>query len=273
MEESSYHGFYARHRFAATKKKGGWELLPYNKNLEAAYNATVHALLEHTRRCLSAESMAAHVLRTLGLWPTRRPLKLLFVTCGWGFTAMGDGWQGPVSIGLFLGLHYLLRNNQGSRIIDAPAMDVDEEVWPGVKAPTSSFWYLFKRAPGCQFNEQDLRERMYGFGFSYARMLRETAMATQEERNGVQKALANREFDAIIYGKVGPRQGCDPLPFLEDALAAGYPPQRIAFIYGGDFGLASSEISRHARLMGSSGSTFFRKDQKKKSKDEKKAEN
>eukprot|EP00930_Biecheleria_cincta_P026722 TRINITY_DN18798_c0_g1_i1.p1 TRINITY_DN18798_c0_g1~~TRINITY_DN18798_c0_g1_i1.p1 ORF type:complete len:240 (+),score=30.01 TRINITY_DN18798_c0_g1_i1:10-729(+) len=132
MEEERYHSFYRRHRFAETKRKGGWDalrhpeilamravptfsglaesppfvvpfvpkqdllkaeqaLLPYSKHLEAAYNATVNNLLLHTRNCLSAESMAARVLREMGLWPSKRPLRLLYVTCGWGFTASGDG--------------------------------------------------------------------------------------------------------------------------------------------------------------------------------------
>jgi len=303
LEEDKYHAMYSSHRFAVTRKKGGWdavrhveifaagsvplfegladthslpfvvpflprqqildaerELLPYNKRYEAAYNATVRGFLAHTRRCLTSEAMATYVLRALGLWPTDRPLKILYVTCGWGWTqSLSDGWQGPVSIGLFLGLHLLLGKIAGSRIVDAPAMDPNPDIWPQEPDEAlSHFWYCFKRKRGCKYRERDLRKRMYGFGFSYAFMLPRDAMATTAEREDVPNALQRREFDAVIYGKVGPRQGCDPLPFLDDVQAAKYPPQRVALIYGGDFGLKTREIARHARLVGHLGLMFFR---------------
>ncbi|CAK0805195.1 unnamed protein product [Prorocentrum cordatum] len=312
-EEDQYHAFYARHRFAVTRKKGGWDslrhaeilaagsvplfqglasapplavpfvprarlleaerqLMPYSKRLEAVYNATVRDLLAHTRRCLTAESMAAGVLRTLGVWPAEKPLRLLFVTCGWGFTGQGDGWQGPVSIGLFLGLHSLLRKLPGSRIVDAPALTASNDSehpgdsWDSSGRRTSSmgsrsaFWYCFQRAAGCRLEETHAREWMYGFGFSYARRLPLDVAATRAERARVRWDIRRHAFDAIIYGKVGPAQGCDPLPFLDGALEAGYPPQRIALIYGGDFGLAekTGRVAEHARLLGHVGNVFFR---------------
>lgn len=99
---------------------------------------------------------------------------------------------------------------------------------------------------------------MYGFGFSYARRLNVEEMSSTADQQRVIEAIRRREFDAVIFGKVGPRQGCDPVPLLEDVVAAGYPPQRVALIYGGDFGLASGEISRHIRLLGNSGLVFVR---------------
>ncbi|CAJ1354057.1 unnamed protein product [Effrenium voratum] len=297
MEEQRYQDFYRRHRFAATKRKGGWDatrhaeilamgtvptfaglaeapflavpfvpkarilraeaqLLPYSKRLEAVYNATVHQLLDHTRRCLTAESMAARVLRAMGLWPTSRPLRLLYVTCGFGFTGIGDGWQGPVSIGIFLGLHALLRDIPGSRIVDAPAMDPNPEVWPET-VPRSNFWYL-ARDSDPWIREEDLRYRMYGYGFSYARRLSAEELATQGERDGVPESLARHQFDGIIYGKVGPGQACDPLPFFDDVISAGYPFERVALIYGGDFGLETKQVAQHARIFSGHGLIFFR---------------
>ncbi|CAK9073606.1 unnamed protein product, partial [Durusdinium trenchii] len=298
MEEARYHDFYRRHRFALTKCKGGWdafrhpeilamgtvprfaglakappftvpfipkslllqaeeELRPYSKHLEAVYNATVLQLLDHTRRCLTAESMAARVLRTMGLWPTKRPLKLLYVTCGFGYTGAGDGWQGPVSIGLFLGLQALLREVPGSRIVDGPAMDPNPAIWPEETEHRSNFWYL-ARNHDPWIHEEDLRQRMYGYGFSYARRLSVKDLASQAEREDVPKALQRREFDGIIYGKVGPAQGCEPLPFYDDVQAAGYPGERVAFVYGGDFGLAEAQVARHARILSGLGLVFFR---------------
>jgi len=70
--------------------------------------------------------------------------------------------------------------------------------------------------------------------------------------------IRNRRFDAIIFGKVGPTQGCDPLPFLDRAVEAGYPAQRMALIYGGDFGSGHPAVSRHMKLMASSGHVFVR---------------
>ena len=238
-------------------------LLPYTGEREAAYNETVRKLLSHTRRCLTAESMAARVLRTLGVWPTRRPLKLLYVTCGFGFL-MGrglDGWQGPVSIGLYLGLQSLLRGSNGSMIVDAPDMELDTTSWVG-NAPGSRlsyFWALFERDPSSNYAEVGLRrELMYGFGFSYARRLPRGREASRAERARVEEAIRQHEFDAIIYGKVGPAQGCDPPPFLDYAIEHGYPRSKVAFIYGGDFGLSSKHIVRHAYTLSPHGMLFFR---------------
>ncbi|CAE6962649.1 CPK2 [Symbiodinium natans] len=298
MDEERYHEFYRRHRFAHTKKKGGWDatrhaeilamgtvpnftglaqapplavpfvpkslllqaedqLLPFSRRLEALYNATVTRLLDHTRRCLSVESMAARVLRSMGLWPTRRPLRLLYVTCGFGFTGAGDGWQGPVSIGIFLGLHSLLKSRPGSRIVDAPAMEANPSFWPGETEPRSNFWYMAdEQFP--RMEEEALRLRMYGFGFSYARRLPREALATRLERDNVPQSLFRREFDGIIYGKVGPNQACDPLPFFDEVQAAGYPGERVALIYGGDFGLETKLVAQHARIFSGHGVIFFR---------------
>ncbi|CAL1148272.1 unnamed protein product [Cladocopium goreaui] len=297
MEEDRYQDFYRRHRFAHTKRKGGWdavrhaeilamgtvpnfagldkaphlavpfvpkalllkteELLPYSKRLEAAYNATVEQLLDHTRRCLTAESMAARVLREMGLWPTQRPLRLLYITCGFGFSGAGDGWQGPVSIGIFLGLHALLRQWPGSRIVDAPAMEPDPSIWPEETVHRSNFWYLAKDSDPW-IHEEDLRQRMYGYGFSYARRLSLKDLATQAERDAVPDSLFRHEFDGVIYGKVGPAQGCDPLPFFDVVRNAGYPAERVALIYGGDFGLETKRVAEHARYYSGYGIIFFR---------------
>lgn len=296
LDEAKYWRFYAKHRFARTQKKGGWDalrhveilaagavpsfqglaqapafalpylpvpllleaeqqLLPYGRRLELVYNATVRRLLAHARRCLSAESMAARVLRTLGLWPARRPLRLLYVACGWGYRSLDDGWQGPVSIGLFLGLQGLLRRHRGSRVVDAPLVGTD---FLSEHTRRSHFWYTFERELGCRFAEEDLRSLMYGYGFSYARRLPRELMSTPAEQAGIQDAIRRREFDAVIYGKVGPTQGCDPLPFIDEVLEAGYPPERIALIYGGDFGLSNHLVARHVRVMGEFGTVFVR---------------
>ncbi|CAE7529393.1 CPK2 [Symbiodinium sp. CCMP2456] len=298
MDERRYHEFYRRHRFAHTKKKGGWDatrhaeilavgtvpnftglaqapplavpfvpkslllkakrqLLPFSLRLEAVYNATVERLLDHTRRCLSVESMAARVLRSIGLWPTQRPLRLLYVTCGFGFTGAGDGWQGPVSIGIFLGLQSLLKSIPGSRIVDAPAMELNPNFWRGDSEPRSSFWYLADERLARK-QEEALRLRMYGFGFSYARRVLPEALAVRAERDLVTQSLFRREFDGIIYGKVGPNQACDPLPFFNEVQAAGYPYERVALIYGGDFGLETKLVAQHARIFSGHGIIFFR---------------
>lgn len=300
-DEKKYHAWYAKHRFAVTKRKGGWDalrhpeilaagtvplfehldrappysvpfvpyerlleaertLMPYNDSLEAAYNATVEALLRHMRQCLTAEAMATHVLRTMGLWPRTRPLRLLYVSCGWGWTGQDDGWQGPVSIALFIGLQRLLQSVPGSRVVDAPP--TEDAVWkPPADGPPTFMWYTYEQevdADGKLPEDTEARSMMYGFGYSYARRLPRSLMATEEERKGILADIANRAFDAIIYGKVGPSQGCDPLPYLDDVQNAGYIPQRVALIYGGDFGLKLGAITWHVRLMGGVGTIFVR---------------
>lgn len=294
-DELAYHAWYARHRFAATRKKGGWDatrhaeilaagtipifeglagappytlpflpsaallraqevLLPYGASFEAAYNATVEALLQHTRRCLTVEAMAAHVLRTLGLWPMQGPLRILYVSCGWGWSeTLDDGWQGPVSIALFIGLQRLMLAFPGARVVEAPPLPGDR--W--APRDDSYLWYTYE---GGQDEEDEVkaRRKMYGFGFSYARRLPAAARPTAAERMGVLDSIQRREFDAVIFGKVGPSQGCDPLPYLEEVQQAGYPPQRVALIYGGDFGLGNAKVAAHAEEFGVAGTVFFR---------------
>eukprot|EP00927_Polykrikos_kofoidii_P026009 TRINITY_DN23256_c0_g1_i1.p1 TRINITY_DN23256_c0_g1~~TRINITY_DN23256_c0_g1_i1.p1 ORF type:complete len:597 (+),score=72.08 TRINITY_DN23256_c0_g1_i1:164-1954(+) len=232
-----------------------------NRHFEVAYNATVRLLLEHTRRCLTMESMAVRVLQVLGLWPVQKPLKLLHVTCGWGIHGYHDGWQGPVSIGIFVGLQLLLaRVAPGSRIVDAPEITPEPNLWPpgsDDEGMSSAFWYVFDNHRS-RYHEHDLRQYMYGFGFSFARRVPRSLMATKTERSSVSDDLAKRAFDAVIYGKVGPTQGCDPLPYMNEVWAAGYVPHRVALIYGGDFGLEHDIVAKHVQSHAVFGSVFIR---------------
>jgi len=299
-DEDAYHAWYAQHRFALTRRKGGWdalrhpeilaagsvplfenlaeappysvpfvpveklvqaerELSDYTGRLEAAYNATVRGLLEHTRNCLTAEAMAAHILRTMGLWPTSRPLRVLYVSCGWGWSGtINDGWQGPVSIGLFIGLQRLLARVPGSRVVDAPPLPGAN--WtPPADLPPTYLWYTYEQdTSSASMDESDARRLMYGYGFSYARRLPPGLMASVEERRSVIDDIHRHAFDAVVFGKVGPAQGCEPLPYFDEVQQAGYPAQRIAMIYGGDFGLQFGNTSRHIRLMGGLGTVFVR---------------
>eukprot|EP00927_Polykrikos_kofoidii_P026010 TRINITY_DN23256_c0_g2_i1.p1 TRINITY_DN23256_c0_g2~~TRINITY_DN23256_c0_g2_i1.p1 ORF type:complete len:597 (+),score=61.85 TRINITY_DN23256_c0_g2_i1:153-1943(+) len=232
-----------------------------NRHFDVAYNATVRALLEHTRRCLTMESMATRVLQVLGLWPVQKPLKLLHVTCGWGIHGYHDGWQGPVSIGIFVGLQLLLaRVAPGSRIVDAPEITPDPNHWPpgtDDEGMSSAFWYVFDNHRS-RYREYDLRAYMYGFGFSFARRVPRSLMATKTERSAVPDDLAKHAFDAVIYGKVGPGQGCDPLPYIKEVWTAGYAPHRVALIYGGDFGLQHDDVVEHVQRHAFLGSVFVR---------------
>ncbi|CAE7683071.1 CPK2, partial [Symbiodinium pilosum] len=136
-------------------------------------------------------------------------------------------------------------------------MDPDPDYWPGETAPRSNFWYMADE-PDSRLDEEALRVRMYGFGFSYAHRLPRETLATNAERDAVKESLFRHEFDGIIFGKVGPNQACDPLPFFDDVQAAGYPHERVALIYGGDFGLETSLVAQHARIYSGYGIVFFR---------------
>lgn len=58
--------------------------------------------------------------------------------------------------------------------------------------------------------------------------------------------------------EVGRGQGCTPLPYLDQVVSAGYPPERLALIFGGDFGLASSSTQEDVRHLGQLGTVFLR---------------
>jgi len=295
-DERDYFKLYARHRVALTQRKGGWDAsrhaeimacgtVPRFKGLSGAppfsipflpvtdillaerlhldgrdrsYNATVTGLLQHTRDCLSNEAMAQHVLQTMGLWPTNRPLQILYLSCGWGWSSRSDGWQGPVSIQLYIGLQRLLQRIPGSRVVDAPFLHIDgNDSWPEWLLP-SYMWYTYANVGGAAATEPELRGLMYGYGFSYAFRLPGFLAATQSELEAVPERIKKHDYDAIIFGKVGPAQGCDPLPYIDEILEADFPAERVALIYGGDFGLKHPEVARHVGYMGTVGHIFMR---------------
>eukprot|EP00435_Cladocopium_sp_Y103_P059569 s1325_g21.t1 len=88
--------------------------------------------------------------------------------------------------------------------------------------------------------------------------VRQLTRSLQRKLNVMQCLTACHEFDGVIYGKVGPAQGCDPLPFFDVVRNAGYPAERVALIYGGDFGLETKRVAEHARYYSGYGIIFFR---------------
>ena len=61
----------------------------------------------------------------------------------------------------------------------------------------------------------------------------------------------------VFYGRTGPRQGCDPLPYL-DLVRANYPPDKVGLFYGGDYGLRYPEIRHHVQDHRNVGFIFMR---------------
>lgn len=61
----------------------------------------------------------------------------------------------------------------------------------------------------------------------------------------------------MLFGRTGPRQGCDPLPFL-DLVRTHYPPEKVGLFYGGDYGLRYPEIRHHVQDHRNVGFIFMR---------------
>ena len=81
------------------------------------------------------------------------------------------------------------------------------------------------------YSDCDLKSK-YGNGFTYGGHLEPIDI----DRNNIEDRIKAKEFDVIIYGKVGPDEGAEgriPLPFWSTVKAV-YKKSEIAFLYGGD---------------------------------------
>lgn len=246
-EESEYYKMYQDSRFAFTWKKGGWdclrhyeiiangcfpifrdieecpeetlqhldkkllikgkkELIPWRENSEykEKYNYYMSALLAHSTNSATCTRVAEKLANNLGI---RHGHKILFLSCD-----ISPNYSREF---LFIGLNRLMKNI-GGMCISYPRLE-----------------FLYDSFPEEKVNS------LYGKGFGYARKLSKNSLQESKDftQSEIEQSIRNREWDFIVYGKVGLDEGeqgeIPNSPFWE-SVSQFYSKSQIGFIYGGD---------------------------------------
>ena len=227
-EQQLYHDEYRRSRFAATRKKGGWDCMrhyeilangciPIFENLEAcpyftmttfpkelvlkanrellpwddAYIPKYNEIVEQLLdHCRKYCSVSARTEFFLSKFPNAKKILML----------SGARYENYSRETLAIGL----RRKLGANFVDYPKLDV-------------------------LYDTADL-SKAYGYGYSYGGLLPDIPV----DRSNTLPRVMKHEFDVIIYGKVGymergPEGNMDKLD-----VPANYRPHEVAFLYGGD---------------------------------------
>jgi hypothetical protein len=227
-EEEAYHEQYRTSRFAYTERKGGWDCLrhyeilaagciPVFKDLEACPDNTMVSfpkalVLEACSQLLPwtgkealydlyVRKLLAHCRDHCSVSAITRRFLEPFPTANKILMIRCHEGENYTRELLALGL----RRRFGSAFVDYPKIGV-----------------LYK---GC-----DLSKR-HGNGFTYGGKLEEPGAG----RYDIDARIRAREFDLIIYGKVGRDEieGTLPMAFWS-TVSESYDRSQIAFLYGGD---------------------------------------
>ena len=233
-EESAYVQQYRESRFAYTQKKGGWDCLrhyeilaagciPVFDNLDCPDDTMVSfpkelvkeacsKLLPWTASDSSADKIPlynSYVMRLLDHCRKHCSTSALAQR----FLKVFPGVKKILMIRCHEGENYTrellsigLRRALGSDFVDYPRIDV-------------------------LYSDCDLKTK-YGNGFTYGGHLEPIEI----NRNNIEERIKAKEFDLIIYGKVGRDEGPEgKIPFVFwNTVTAVYKKSEIAFLYGGD---------------------------------------
>lgn len=260
-EESEYYKMYQDARFAFTWKKGGWdclrhyeiiangcfpifrdieecpeetlqhldkklllkgmkELIPWKEtsDYKEKYNYYLSELMSHSINSATCINVARNFANNLGI---KHKQKILFLSC--------DIHPNYSREFLFIGLNRLMKNIGGT-CISYPRLE-----------------FLYDNFPEEKVNS------LYGKGFGYARKLSKSCEMESFDFSPLEleKSIRNREWDFIVYGKVGLDEGeqgeIPNNPFWE-AVSQSYSKSEIAFVYGGDHLQDLNDMgSNHAR--------------------------
>jgi hypothetical protein len=246
-QEDAYYQMYNEARFALTTKKGGWDCLRHyeilaaqcipiftqlqncprltmvtwpktllatiNKNLlpfvdadtaekKTEYDKLQKQLSLYTKNYLSTDYLADYFLSHYPSLSEKRDLKILMLRCNPEVNYSRE----TLAIGL--------RTRLQSNFIDYPPIDQ---------------LYI---DPSDKSNLQKM-EKQVGFGFTYGGTLDNNKI----DRSNIENRIKNKEFDLIIYGKVGPYEGANSMiPHLPlwATVDKNYSRDTIAFLFGGD---------------------------------------
>ena len=243
-DEDSYYKMYQSSKYAITHKKYGWDCLrhyeilmnqciPEFKDLEKCPEWTMHTfpkkqlleianirknrqltdeeytyklneLSEYCAEHLTCSQSAKYVLKILcpdinfDILPLKKP-NILFLSGTVGYRNVNYSREL-----LALGMSTIL----GNTFVDTPKINV-----------------LYK---GCKN-----LHKYIGRGFTYGGRL----IDSEIDRTNIEERILKKEFDAVIYGKVGNKRGeiepLENLPFWK-SVQEKYTADKIAFLYGGD---------------------------------------
>ena len=255
-EEHLYYARYGESLFATTGPKGGWdclrhyeiiaagcmpifthlawcpaltmvsypktlitraaaELLPWRESHRPLYDKYLAELLDYARANLTCDALARYFLSKLP--PLARPVgqqpwRVLMLTAD----PTGDYFDVNYSREF---LAFGLRSILGANFVDVPKLDALYDTFQG---------------------------KVRGHGYTWAGLLKDDPSI---DRSRMEERILKREFDVIVYAKVGlddsgPRMppfwqqvssasGLRMPPFWQQVSSA-YPKERIAFVFGGD---------------------------------------
>lgn len=246
-DERQYYDMYRDSYFALTRRRGGWdclrhyeilaagcipiftdldecpaetlasypkravaaaarELLPWREKNAPRYFRHLRRLLDYTRAQLTCDALADYFVSRFPRLRAAKEPKILMLT-----------GHGDVNYSREL-LAIGLRQKLGARFVEVPKLEV-----------------LYKTCanPGAS----------YGCGFTYSALLDDDPAI---DRRNIARRIAKREFDLVVYGRVGPNEtAAGSLPKLPSwrRVQASYGKDRIAFVYGGD---AAQDLTRRA---------------------------
>lgn len=228
-EESAYIQQYRESRFAYTQKKGGWDCLrhyeilaagciPVFDNLDCPDDTMVSFPKELVKEACSKllpwseekiDLYNSYVMRLLDHCRNHCSTSALAQR----FLKVFPGVKKILMIRCHEGENYTrellsigLRRALGSDFIDYPRIEA-------------------------LYSDCDLKTK-YGNGFTYGGHLEPIEI----NRNNIEERIKAKEFDVIIYGKVGRDEGPEgKIPFVFwNTVTAVYKKSEIAFLYGGD---------------------------------------
>ena len=227
-EEDAYHAQYRNSRFAYTERKGGWDCLRHYEILAAGCIPVFKDLEVCPANTMVTfpKALVLEACAQLLPWaPEKEELYNLYVQrllehcrnhCS--VSALARRFLEPfptakriLMIRCHAGENYTrellalgLRRQLGADFVDYPKIDV-----------------LYK---GCDLSQK------HGNGFTYGGKLE-----ADVDRTNLEARIRAREFDLIIYGKVGRDEieGTLPMTFWS-AVSESYDRSQIAFLYGGD---------------------------------------
>ncbi len=252
--EKEYNEMYQNSLFAHTMKKGGWDclrhyeilangcipifkdldncpphilttlpkgliqeanrnLLPWNYDNKMLYDGYVYCLLKHMRDYCSTSATIRYFLEKMGNITPKNVL-LIMGNCGVNYTR--------------------------------------ETFWIGMKRYIQSIGGCAVEYPKIDFlydsYDESQKHTLYGNGFTYSRRIHEDGLNFTHDE--IVEKIKNREFDLIIYGKVGPdelHEGSHPNMPLWEYVFEKYSRDEIVYLYGGDETIDMSTDNKYSR--------------------------
>ena len=244
--ESDYYQMYRESKFGITHKKYGWDCLRHyeiiankciplfdnlescpkntmvtfprellkeikvkfynNKLYDTEYRDYLEKIFDYGKKYLTCEKSAEYVLKKISCNKKFSDLKILFLSGTIGYRNVNYSREL-----LAIGMRQLL----GTQFIDYPKINI-------------------------LYDDCKKKHKYVGKGFTYGGRLKDCDI----NRDNIKDRIQNKEFDFIIYGRVGKKiknkiycdDTIDNLDNLQywDSVSKVYTKNEIVFIYGGD---------------------------------------